>query len=258
MDLLQPGTDLLRFEPFAREHVSDLVFVTVSGAHLYGFPSPDSDVDLRGAFLAPLSSLVSLSRPVETLEPKGYVDGLEVEMVAHDLGKYLRLLIKPSGYVLEQIFSPWVVITSPDHEELKSLALASLSRRLIRHYRGFALSEWRAYQKSDAEKTVKRLLYLFRVLMTGIVVLSEGVVEADLARLNERFHLDLAPLIEAKVREHVLMTADDGRFVREIEQLFVQLDEAAERSPLPENIPNRDAIEEFLVRLRLRHVSLIQ
>ena len=24
------------------------LFVTISGAHLYGFPSPDSDVDLRG------------------------------------------------------------------------------------------------------------------------------------------------------------------------------------------------------------------
>jgi predicted nucleotidyltransferase len=27
------------------------LFVAVSGAHLYGFPSPDSDVDLRGAHL---------------------------------------------------------------------------------------------------------------------------------------------------------------------------------------------------------------
>ncbi|MEO7718681.1 MAG: nucleotidyltransferase domain-containing protein [Capsulimonas sp.] len=250
--------DLARFEPFARENVPNLIFVTVSGAHLYGFPSPDSDVDLRGAFLAPLSTLISLSRPVETLEPKGWVDGLETEMVAHDLGKYLRLLIKPSGYVLEQIFSPWVVLTSPAHEELKTLAQASLSRRLIRHYRGFALSEWRAYQKSDDEKTVKRLLYLFRVLMTGIVVLSEGVVESNLTVLNERFGLDLASLIDAKVREHVLMTADDGPYVREIERLFVQLDEAAQKSPLPENTPNRDAIEEFLVRLRLQQVSLKQ
>lgn len=25
-----------------------LLFVTISGAHLYGFPSPDSDYDLRG------------------------------------------------------------------------------------------------------------------------------------------------------------------------------------------------------------------
>jgi len=26
-----------------------LLFATISGAHLYGFPSPDSDFDLRGA-----------------------------------------------------------------------------------------------------------------------------------------------------------------------------------------------------------------
>jgi predicted nucleotidyltransferase len=29
-----------------------LLFATVSGAHLYGFPSPDSDFDLRGLRLA--------------------------------------------------------------------------------------------------------------------------------------------------------------------------------------------------------------
>jgi hypothetical protein len=29
------------------------VFATISGAHLYGSASPDSDVDLRGAFLLP-------------------------------------------------------------------------------------------------------------------------------------------------------------------------------------------------------------
>jgi uncharacterized protein len=28
-------------------HPYPLVFATVSGAHLYGFPSPDSDFDLR-------------------------------------------------------------------------------------------------------------------------------------------------------------------------------------------------------------------
>jgi uncharacterized protein len=31
-----------------------LAFATVSGAHLYGFPSPDSDYDLRGAHILPL------------------------------------------------------------------------------------------------------------------------------------------------------------------------------------------------------------
>ena len=35
------------------EQSHDLLFATVSGAHLYGFPSRDSDVDLRGC--APLA-----------------------------------------------------------------------------------------------------------------------------------------------------------------------------------------------------------
>jgi hypothetical protein len=33
-----------------------LLFATVSGAHLYGFPSPDSDWDLRGVHVLPPAS----------------------------------------------------------------------------------------------------------------------------------------------------------------------------------------------------------
>ena len=39
--------ELLRAE--AAGHPYPLLFATVSGAHLYGFPSLDSDYDLRGA-----------------------------------------------------------------------------------------------------------------------------------------------------------------------------------------------------------------
>jgi len=41
--------ELLRAE--AARHPYPLLFATVSGAHLYGFPSPDSDYDLRGAHI---------------------------------------------------------------------------------------------------------------------------------------------------------------------------------------------------------------
>ena len=43
------------------------VFATISGAHLYGFASPDSDVDLRGAFLLPARSLLGLHPADETI-----------------------------------------------------------------------------------------------------------------------------------------------------------------------------------------------
>ncbi len=33
-----------------------LLFATISGAHLYGFPSPDSDFGVRGRQVRPLSN----------------------------------------------------------------------------------------------------------------------------------------------------------------------------------------------------------
>jgi predicted nucleotidyltransferase len=76
------------------------VFDTVSGAHLYGFPSPDSDVDLRGAHLLPFAQTVGRQAVVETEEQTGVWEGREVDFVSHDLRKYLRLLAAgENGYV---------------------------------------------------------------------------------------------------------------------------------------------------------------
>jgi integrase len=47
--------------PVAQEQPYSLLFATVSGAHLYGFPSPDSDYDLRGDFY-PLLARAGLPR----------------------------------------------------------------------------------------------------------------------------------------------------------------------------------------------------
>jgi predicted nucleotidyltransferase len=244
---------------YAEENISGLLFVTISGAHLYGFPSPDSDVDLRGSFAAPLADVLSLDTLRETLEPEGIVGGVEVELVGHEIAKYLRLLVKPNGYVLEQILSPLVVLTSPTHEELIALAQASLSKKLYHHYAGFARGEWRDYQKvlerPGAGKTVKRLLYLHRVLMTGIVLLTEGVVEANLQELNTRFGLDLEPLLAMKTREQAEVSGDDTAYTAAIPMLFERLELARERSALPEEVPNRAAINDFLVRLRLSNVK---
>jgi len=56
--LLRPAIDQLPYPS---------LFVTVSGAHLYGFPSPDSDFDLRGAHVLPLASVIGLDQPQETV-----------------------------------------------------------------------------------------------------------------------------------------------------------------------------------------------
>src|SRR6476619_3988056 len=86
-----------------------LLFATISGAHLYGFPSPDSDYDLRGAHRLPLEDVVGLREGQETVEKSSIIDGLEIDLVTHDVAKFFGLLLKKNGYVLEQVFSPLVV-----------------------------------------------------------------------------------------------------------------------------------------------------
>jgi predicted nucleotidyltransferase len=67
-----------------KSHPFPLVFATISGAHLYGFPSPDSDFDLRGVHLLPLQTVLSLDDGQQTVEKEGIYDGLEIDLVTHD------------------------------------------------------------------------------------------------------------------------------------------------------------------------------
>ena len=67
----------MTFDPRLTQVVSEqphpLIFVTISGAHLYGFPSPDSDYDLRGVHLLPLRNVLGLDLVGETVERSGVV-----------------------------------------------------------------------------------------------------------------------------------------------------------------------------------------
>ena len=59
-------------ETAAAEHPYPLLFATVSGAHLYGFPSADSDYDLRGVHVLPVEELIGrcrFSNCTHTCEP---------------------------------------------------------------------------------------------------------------------------------------------------------------------------------------------
>ncbi|MGH7223458.1 MAG: DNA polymerase beta superfamily protein, partial [Gemmataceae bacterium] len=59
------------------QHPYPMIFATISGAHLYGFPSPDSDFDLRGSHLLPLKDVVGLQIGAETIEKSGMHEGRE-------------------------------------------------------------------------------------------------------------------------------------------------------------------------------------
>ena len=95
-----------------------LLFATISGAHLYGFPSPDSDYDLRGAHKLPLSTVIGLETGDETVEEEQTIEGLEMDIVSHDIKKFFGLLLKKNGLLIG--------LSSPKNQPMKRSIFAQL------------------------------------------------------------------------------------------------------------------------------------
>jgi predicted nucleotidyltransferase len=255
-EIVVVGADAMaRLQAVVSVQRDPLLFATISGAHLYGFPSPDSDYDLRGCHVLPVREVVGLDPGRETVETSSKAaDGFELDLVTHDVRKFFGLLLKKNGYVLEQVTSPLVVQTTPEHEELKALAQGCITRYHSFHYLGFATTQWGLFAK-ERPRRVKPLLYVYRVLLTGIHLMRTGEVEANLVRLNDEARLghvaDLIARKQAGPEQSLLEEAAFDFYEREYVRLRAELESAHTTSRLPEAPTSREGLNDLLVRLRL-------
>ncbi|MBX9738050.1 MAG: nucleotidyltransferase domain-containing protein [Phycisphaerales bacterium] len=245
---------------FMRKQPYPLLFVTFSGAHLYGFSSADSDYDLRGSHVTPVRLLCKLDPPSETVEVMDKDAPVEMDVVTHDVGKFFRLLLKNNGYVLEQIFSDIVVATCDEHAELKAIAVHCITRNHRHHYMSFAHNQWDMVIKGG-KPTVKGLLYTYRVLLAGIHLMRTGRVESNLVRLNDEHRSDeIAELIRLKVggaEKQELAGKSLLQHERKYASLQAELEAARTASSLPEEVDpvlGRAALDDLLVRVRMQTV----
>ena len=242
-----------RLKTIVNQHAYPLLFATISGAHLYGFPSPDSDYDLRGVHVLPIHEIVGIKTGPMTIESAGIREGLEMDLVTHEVHKFISLMLKKNGYVLEQLHSPLVVHTTPQHEELRAIATGCVTKFHAHHYLGFAETQWKLFEKENPRR-VKPLLYVYRVLLTGIHLMRSGGIEANLLRLNEMFRLQyIDELVRRKIEgaEKSTLESADFEFHRsEYERLAAELRAASDASTLPESPNATPALHDFLLRLR--------
>jgi len=243
--------DLLRAEIV--RHPYPLLFATVSGAHLYGFPSPDSDYDLRGAHVLPVDESIGLLPRQDTVQVEGMRGSIELDIVTHDILKFFVMLLKRNGYVLEQLYSPLIVQTNPWHDELKHIARGCITRNHSYHYLGFAQTQLTLFSKEDSPR-IKPLLYVYRVLLTGIHLMRTGLVEANLVTLNDEYRLPyVAELVQQKVtgaEKSTLQMPEVDFHHGEYQRLAAELSTAASESSLPEAPNCQEMLNDLLVRVR--------
>lgn len=242
---------LLDEESARRRHV----VVSLSGAHAYGFPSPDSDLDLKAIHVAPTEGLLGLAPPPQSAPDRiEVIDGVEVDYSSNELQPALAGVLQGNGNFLERILSRFFVQSSPEHESLRDLVQRSLSRRLHRHYRGFAAGQLREWEK-DGFRSAKKLLYVVRTTLTGTHALLTGRIETDVTLLLDAHGFGAArELVEAKRRgEQTALSPEVAeRWRTSVGRAFDVLDGALERSVLPEEPPNAPELDAWLVGVRRR------
>jgi len=231
------------------------VVVYLSGAHAYGFPSPDSDFDLKCVHAAPTRDLVGLTPREGGAERIEMVDGVEIDYGSNEIGAVLRGALNGNGNFLERLLGSCVVEEDVARmATLRPIVHAILSRRVHNHYRGFALSQLRgalAHQPPAA----KRVLYVLRTALTGVHLLSRAEVVTDLNVLAEAHDFAAArELIEKKQQGEraVLDEATWARWRPELDRALAMLEEAPKSTKLPAEPPEHAlvALESWLVKLR--------
>ena len=207
--------------------------IYLSGAHAYGFPSPDSDLDLKCVHIVPTADLVGLYPPGDPGDRIVVVEGVELDYGSNELGPVLLGALKGNGNYLERLLGELAL--GGDLAllaEARAVIRPTLSRRVQRHYKGFATSQLHAF---DDKPTAKRALYVLRTAATGRHLLAHGEVVTDVARLRDFVPAEIDELIEIKQRgeKSVLEPEHAAAWRARLASAIAAIDEHWTTSPLP-------------------------
>jgi uncharacterized protein len=226
--------------------------IYLSGAHAYGFPSPDSDLDLKCVHIAPTRDLVGLDVVQDPNDRIDIVEGVELDYGSNELSPVLRGAIKGNGNYLERILGE--LSLGGDQvllAEARAVVKPLLSRRVSKHYGGFAMSQLRAF---DDKPTAKRALYVLRTAATGRQALAHGDIVTDVARLTDFVPPEIDELLAIKQRgERQELDAEQAKVWRtRLVAAIDAIDSAWPTSVLPTDAPPAaiEALDAWLREVR--------
>ena len=121
-------------EEARREHV----VVYLSGAHAYGFPSPDSDLDLKAIHVAKTADLLGFEMPSATVDRAEILEGVEIDYTSNELAHALSGMLGGNGNFLERVLGRLVPHASPRLRERRPRAQCPTRR----HRRAVGARSW--------------------------------------------------------------------------------------------------------------------
>ncbi|MCP4615776.1 MAG: nucleotidyltransferase domain-containing protein [Bradyrhizobium sp.] len=243
-----------RLDRIEAEHGVRLLLAIESGSRAWGFPSPDSDYDVRFLYVRPRDWYLSLAPGRDVIETA--IED-EIDLNGWDVRKALGLLLKSNAVVSEWMLSPIRYRPAdPFLARLAALADDLLNPRAIAyHYARSGKLAAERWLDGEGEVPVKKYFYALRPALAirairlnphvrppmnlrALVAASdlppalagqiETLVEAK-ARTNERASGTRLPQIDALIRGELARAGElparklRDRFADRANELFLEL-----------------------------------
>ena len=245
----------VRLTAIEEEHDVRLLFAVESGSRAWGFPSPDSDYDVRFVYVRPRNWYLRLRPGRDVIETPIEDD---IDLNGWDVRKALDLLLRSNAVISEWIESP--IRYRPDDPivaKLRSLADEVLdARALAHHYASLGSNAAERWLDGDGEVPVKKYFYALRPALAIRALRLDPVSRPPmnlqaliaLAALPEDVTQDIALLVEAKRRTNE--RANGTRMPRLDALIRSELDRAPE-------LPTREKAGEFVDRADTLFLELV-
>jgi len=138
-----------------------ILFAIESGSRAWGFPSPDSDYDVRFVYARPTDWYLSIHPGRDVIERP--LEG-DWDVNGWDIQKALGLLLKPNPVLLEWLSSPvrylWDDVVC--HKLIEFSQQVAHGNACLNHYRSLGERQWATYVNDKDEVSLKKYLYVVR------------------------------------------------------------------------------------------------
>ena len=182
-----------------------ILYACESGSRAWGFPSEDSDYDVRFIYIRPKDWYLSIDLETKRDVIERPISD-ELDIAGWDLRKALKLFYKSNPPLLEWLGSPIIYLEQfSTAEKLRELAKTFYSAKAcMYHYLNMAESNYREYLKGDIIRTKKYFYVLRPILAINWLERDLGIIPTEFQKLvegvldDEQLVTDINDLIEQK------------------------------------------------------------
>jgi len=151
-----------------------ILYASESGSRAWGFPSQDSDYDVRFIYVHPPEWYLSIFERRDVIE---YPISEQLDINGWDLVKALNLFRKSNPPLLEWLHSPMIYSESyPLAEQIRAMSPLGFSpRSCMYHYLNMAKGNFRGYLQGENIR-IKKYFYVLRPILACYWIEQKGTM----------------------------------------------------------------------------------